>query len=179
MENETDVADISKTAEEADVLESTAEEGLALETDNNESVEDVRARLAKAEELATNYKIRAEKAEKKAKEVVVAPTPDVSSRDTIALINAKVNEEDVDEVVEYAKFKKISVAEALKSNVLKATLKEKEEQRATAEATSTGKVRPASTKSSGESLLGKAEKTGELPDRDEDLDALLEARFKK
>ncbi len=178
MEEEIVVADDSKTAEETVDLDTTEE---TAEETTEESVEDVKARLTKAEELAQNYKVRAEKAEKKAKETKVEkvePVQGLSSKDTIALINAKVNEDDIEEVIEYAKFKKISVSEALKSSVIKASLTEREEQRNTANATSTGKSRGAA-KVSGEALLAKAQKTGEIPDSDEGISALIAARMKK
>lgn len=152
------------------------------ETDSNETVEEsvdeVRERLQKAEELANNYKIRAEKAEKQAKTQPKVETG-LSSKDTIALINAKVHEDDVDDVIEYARFKKIPIGEALKSTVIKASLKEKEELRNTANATNTGRTRTPNSKVSGESLLDKAQKTGEIPESDEALKAMLDARYKK
>ena len=103
----------------------------------------------------------------------------LSSKDTIALINAKVHEDDVADVLDYAKYKKISVAEALKSGVIKASLTEKDELRTTAQATNTGKTRSGSSKVSGDTLLSKAQKTGEIPDSDEGMDALLKARYGK
>lgn len=184
MTEEHDVADISNTAEETVAPEPT-EELPQEEADEpaEESVEEVRARLAKAEELANNYKIRAEKAERKAKEPVAAepktePKGGLSYKDTVALTNAKVHEDDVDEVLEYAKFKSISVPEALKSSVIKTLLTERDEQRTTAEATNTSRSRGTSSRVSEEALLSKARKTGELPDSEEDLGRMLDARYK-
>ncbi len=159
----------------------------AIETDSNqteESIDDVKARLAdeaekrqKAEELANNYKVRAEKAERAKNRVETKMESGLSSKDTIAIVNAKIHEDDVDDVLEYAEFKKIPIAEALKSSVIKATLKEKQELRDTATATNTGRTRQTSPQASGEVLLDKARKTGELPADEAALDALLTARY--
>lgn len=116
----------------------------------------------------------------KPKETPPQPVPEgVNLKDSLALLNAKVHEDDVDEVIDYAKFKKISIAEALKSNVVKATLEEKAEYRATANATNTGKNKGSTGRLSGEALLKKTEKTGEIPESDEELEKLLDARYDK
>ena len=170
--------------EEDKVLDenSNTSEEVALETTTEtqeESVEEVKARLAKAEELAQNYKVRAEKAEKKAKEVKVETkvetTTDLSSKDLMALMNAKVETDDVDEIVDYAKFKGISVAEALKTGVIKTSLAEKVEQRKVADATNTGTSKRSSAKLADDVLLSNASK-GIMPDNDEDLNRLLDLR---
>lgn len=192
MADETDDADISQTAETValDATDENIEEGIPAETQEESLGElDLIERLAQAEEYGRNQKIRAEKAERKTKDTPEQETSepkaepkgeskDLTSKDTIALINAKVHEDDIDEVVEYAKFKGTSVSEVLKSSVIKGLLTERSEHRATAEATNTGKTRPGTTRASGETLLKKASKTGEMPDRAEDLDALLEERYK-
>lgn len=145
----------------------------------------------KNKELAENYKVRAEKAEgilknnkPKAGEGE-SPKPntseenkDLSSKDLIALMTAKVPEEDVDDVVEYAKFKGISVAEALKTDVVKTTLASKAETRKTAQATHTGAGSRGTYKVSDETLLNKASK-GEMPESDEDIARLAEIQIKK
>lgn len=102
-----------------------------------------------------------------------------SLKDYVALKNANIHEDDVDDVIEFAKFKKISLADALKSSVVRATIKEKEELRTTANATNTAKTRGGSSKISGDALLDKASKTGEVPDSDEGMNSLLEARYKR
>jgi hypothetical protein len=143
-----------------------------------ESVEEVKARLAKAEELAENYKVRAEKAEKVAKKPkeTAAPTGDLTPTDLYALMNAKVAEEDISDVRDYAKLKGLSVAEALKSNVVKQILSDKAEQRTTAEASHAGAARRISTKPSPETIIENARK-GNLPTDEADMDKLLDAHW--
>lgn len=144
-----------------------------------EDVENLKAELAKAKELAENYKVRAEKAEK-GKKVEVKPAPiskeqSLSTKDVIALAKADIDDDDVEEVLEYARFKKIPVSEALKSSVVKATLAERVEMRKTAQATHTGAVKKGGAKLTGEAILAKAEK-GELPTSDDGFAEIWKAR---
>ncbi len=136
-------------------------------------------KLKKVEEIAVNQRIRAEKAEaqiKEKKEVITPKTDNsLSQTDLIAILKADVAEEDIQEVTDYAKLKNISVVEALKSSVVKTILSEKKEERTTANATSTGNTRKGSSKSTSSQLLENARK-GNLPDSDEDLEALIRAR---
>lgn len=99
----------------------------------------------------------------------------MSTTDLIAIMNAKVNEEDIGEVEEYAKFKGISVAEALKTNVVKTLLGDKEEMRKTANATNTRGSRVGTNKSSPSDLLAKARTGGAV----DDFDALAQARLEE
>ena len=178
MENENVQAQDSNAQEEV-VLETTEDTEDSQAETSEESVEEVKARLAKAEELAKNYKIRAEKAEKLVKPNVVKQevkqeSPiSMTTRDYIALSNAKINEDDIPDIEEFAKFKKISIADALKSNVVKTILSEKEEMRKTANATNTGNARKSQMKVSGEALIEKARRGEEI----DDIDALVQARF--
>ncbi len=140
-------------------------------------------------QLYENQKIRAEKAEKKLKdEPKVEKTPKeetetpkkevtLSVKDSARLQAAQVPVDDWDEVVEYAEFKEISVAEALNNNVVKSTLAGKAEERRVAEATSTGGGKRGSAKVSGTSLLNKAKDKGEIPESDGDIDKMLDAKY--
>lgn len=169
MENEEIVvADDSNTAEEVDldITENTEE--------TVEETEDVdwKTLAQKEKERADNLKIRAEKAERLAKATPKAQES-VASRDLIALMNAKVHEDDISEVEDYAKYRGISIAEALKTNMVKTILAEKAEQRNVAIATNTGPARKGSVKLSDDTLLKNASE-GKLSD---DVDALVAARF--
>lgn len=129
-------------------------------------------RLSKADELAKNYKTRAEKAEaeaKKQKQPTGEETPknaqqgDLSSKDLFALMKSNVHEDDIEEVVEYAKFKKITVAEALKTPLMQSTLKDNDEKRKTADATNTNSVRSSKKTVSAQQILKDA-RDGKIPD---------------
>lgn len=109
------------------------------------------------------------------KDAEVAPNNTLGTKDLYALMEAKVPQEDIDEVVEYAAFKKISVAEALKSSVIKTSLAEKAEQRTTAEAANVGASKRGTGKVPDDVLLAKAAK-GELPENDADIERLARLR---
>lgn len=89
-----------------------------------------------------------------------------------------VPDEDVDDVIEFAKFKGISIAEAKNNPVIKTILKTKAEERRTAEATSVTTTRRSSGQSTEEKVLGSFEK-GQLPETEEDEAALAKAQFDK
>lgn len=128
--------------------------------------------LAKAKEIAENQRIRAEKAEKGKKE---EKTSELSTKDVLYLAKADIHEDDLADVLEWAKFKNISVNEAHKA--LKGALDVRNEERRTAEAANTS-ASGSSTQVSGESLLEKA-KQGQVPEKDEDIDKIVEARMQE
>jgi len=98
--------------------------------------------------------------------------------DTIALTKSNIDADDIGEVIEYSRFKKISVSEALKSSALKAILAEKNEKRTVAQASHSGTSRRSSSKLSDDSILNNA-KNGILPESDEDFERLAELRMNK
>lgn len=167
--------------QEEEVLETSQEED--TEQQEGESVEEFKARLAKAEELARNYRIRAEKAEKLAKQVGNRPTEsqtkgELTTNDLYALMEAKVPQEDVSEVQDYAKLKGISITEALKAPLVKSMLAEKAEKRQTAEVTNTGTARRGSGKLSDEAFMEKIS-SGFAPETDEDIARYVRLRNKR
>jgi hypothetical protein len=129
--------------------------------------------IAKAKEIAENQRIRAEKAEKGKKEEKELPKPEYSLSDIRAL--SDVPDEDVEEVVGWAKFKNITVAEAKKTSEMQSILKLRLEERRSAAASNTGSSR-ASTTITGDTLIQRA-KQGQFPEKDEDIEKLAEARM--
>lgn len=119
-----------------------------------------------------------------------APKPDAANaankgneaqftlKDSRALDNANVHDDDVDDVANYAKFKGVSISEALKDPVMISTLKLKSENRSSANAANAGTARRGSGKISDEKLLEDAAK-GILPDSDEDAARLVNLQFQK
>jgi len=166
MENEEmDTQDTLEPVEQQDALEP--------ETDV------VDTELSKAQQLAINYKIRAEKAERALKQKPTekeSPLTDMSWKDVRALHD--VPDEDIDEVIEFAKFKGIPVAEAKKSSVMQTLLKTKAEERASAQAASVSTNRRGTRTESSDDILNRFEK-GIVSDTDEDIDKLAEARWAK
>lgn len=144
------------------------------------SLSDKAKEAEKAKELAENYKIRAEKAEKAFKGEKTPKNEkneELSSRDIIALTKANIADEDIDVVLDYAKFKKISVPEALQSSVVKATLAENEEFRKTAAAANIGAGRRGVQQISEDALLSEF-KSGKIPETEDEMNRLALARMK-
>lgn len=136
------------------------------------------ARMKKAEAETRQLKkeldaLKAPKVETKVETKPSEKQDGLMPKDLYALMEAKVPQDDVDVVTDYAAFKKITVAEALKSSVVKTELAERAEKRQTAEATNTGNARRGTSKPSDEQILANAEK-GKFP---EDAEVLAEARM--
>jgi len=175
------------TEEEKELLEKgekTEDDFLAdYRAEQEKSKKDFDEKLKKAEELANNYKIRAEKAEAKSKESKSESTPkndnELSQTDLIALIKADVAEEDISEVLSFAKLKNISASEALKSTIVKTILAEKSEERKTANATNTSNSRKGASRKDSTTILDEARRSGTIPESDEELNKLIQARFAK
>lgn len=148
--------------------------------DSNLDESAAEARLKKAEEIAKNQKIRAEKAEKELKalknksEEKKTPENEYSLKDIRAL--ASIHDDDVDRVVKFAKSEGITIAEAKSDPIMKIYLREQEESRKSAEAANTGGGARGTSATTDEDLLDQLEK-GELPE--EDIPAAVQARLKK
>lgn len=177
MTNEQDEVIIDSTENNEDVeivLEDNTEETpseVKVETKPEETAEAKRSRL----------KRQLEQHEKKMglkKEEVKPITSVISTKDLVALMENKVAEEDIDEVENYAKYKGISISEALKSSVVKTLIAESQEKRNTANATNTGSSRKSPSKVSDEVLISKAQK-GDMPESEEDMIRLIRARMGK
>lgn len=174
--------DIIESTNDTETTENTEVE-LNLETEeaNEDEVAELKKKLATTEAQKEHWRTKAQKKEetKETTTEKAVAVPQISIRDTIALSKADVHEDDLEEVLEYAQFKKISIADALKADVIKKTLSERKEHRETANATNTSKNRGANSKVPESALLAKAEKTGELPESDEELNRMLSARYSK
>jgi len=108
----------------------------------------------------------------------VEGTGDISKTELYSLVKANVPDEDVDEVVIYARSHKISVTEALKKDEVKAILKVKNEHRKTAEAANTGSSRSGKLKVSDDTLEANASK-GNLPTDDAGIERLANLKAGK
>lgn len=167
-ENKIDDQEVIETPEEQ--VEEVTEE---------ETAEEKIARLEKEkQELDEKNKklyARTKEAESKVKEPV---TDGLSAKDFLALKDANITAEDFDEVQEFARYKKISIAEALGNRTLKNILSERADERKTAQATETRSPRIAH-KITGEDTLRKAENTGEVPESDDAMRSMLQARLER
>lgn len=152
---------------ELENLDSTNEELETTDSENGEESEEytdrekqLYARLKKTEQELKELKLKpVEKVETKASPKVTA---NLSAAEVIALSKANIDPEDIDEVLEYAEYKKISVLEALKSHFIQATLSQKTEERNSAEAIAKP-GRRGSSKLSDKEVLALGDK-GEIPE---------------
>ncbi len=114
---------------------------------------------------------------KQAKKGGDSQTGELSFKDGYALQQANVHIDNVDDVVDYAKFKGITVSEAVKTNYIKTLVRESAEERETAAAANTKSGRRGVKPDTGSELLNRAQKTGELPDDDKSMQALINAQL--
>jgi hypothetical protein len=183
--NDTETIDSTNDETEEVVKTEAVEEVVDADVDETEDDGDLEAlreknkrlfeRTKKAEAEAKLLKAERLKKEEKAKvEAKPAEKQDgLTSMDAILLMGAKVTEkEDIELVAEYAKFKGVSIADALKSSIVKAELAEKAEVRATAAATNTGTARRGTSRPTDEQIIANMESGKEV-----DPEALAEARL--
>jgi hypothetical protein len=172
--------------EEIEETEDTQEQDLEKELEKEEKEEDEgdddedsvdfwKKKAATAEAQKDHWRKKAQGATDTKKDTE-ASKDSLSSLDILALSRSNVHDDDIEEVVEYAKFKKISVAEALKSNTVKAVIAEKSEYRKTAEVTTTGAAKKTTSKVSDQALAENLSK-GVVPEKgSEEADRLFWAR---
>ena len=159
MENELEETSEPETEEGESEEESTDEEEEnseeAEEESEDEEEEEESDEVAKLRE--ENEKLRKDNKtltiqKKKAQKKAIPADPKLSSKDVLAIVKSEVHDDDVDEVIDFAKFKKITVAEALKSPTLQAILSDNTERRKTAEVANTKKSRRGARKTSATQL---------------------------
>lgn len=170
MEPNKDAPEVLETPETTETPEGETPELTA------EQIAELKAKAAKAEELENKNKQLFERAKKAEELAKVQKEPDsLSNKDLLFLAKADIHTEDVDDVLEWAKFKKVSVEEAYKH--MKPQLDVRAEERRTAQATQAKGSPRGAAKVTGEDILKKAEKTGEIPETPEGIAALAEARM--
>ncbi len=148
--------------------ETTDNQDQDLDTNLEEAEEvDVEAILKENATLKAQKNHWKDKATKTREVKTETQSSNLNSKDLFALMKANVSEEDIDDVVEYATFKKIPVSEALKTSAVKAILADKSEFRKTAEVTNTGNSRRNVSKVSDEILLSNMKK-GIIPEKGSD-----------
>lgn len=101
-------------------------------------------------------------------DTTIIDTSKLSQADIITLARTDIADEDIPEVLKYAKMENISIAEALKSTIVKTILETKAEQRKVAEGTSTGGGKRGNAKVTDELLISNA-RAGKLPESEEDM----------
>lgn len=172
-----DVEEVIEVAEDA--TQEQKDEALARLQDTNKQLY-ARAKKAEGFELVDGKWVKKEKPpviqpKKEPSDTTTISKEKMSQSDLIAVVKADVPEEDLEDVIEYATLKKISVREALNAPLIKGMLAEKAEQRAIAEGTNTNGARRGNTKISDTELLSNAQK-GVMPESEEDMARLIKLR---
>lgn len=169
-----------------DLIEDELEEVVSQEdetTNGEDELSTLKSRLTELENENTKFKRIAQQKERKLQQAKESsPTTQTSNsalspRDLIALSRSGYDDEVLEEALEYARFKKIEIKDALNSSFIKAIANEKEEYKRTADATSTKSSR-ASSKGRDESILSNADR-GVMPDSDAEIERLALLRMKK
>jgi hypothetical protein len=173
MEEQQDGSEVLETTE-TQVEETIEEETPAI---SKEELETLKAKAAKADELEEKNKQLFERAKKAEKAKAPSNEEGLSIKDTLYLAKADIHADDVEEVLELARLKKWDVKQA--HDYLKPLLNDRAEERKTAAATQTRGGARGASKTTGEDLLRKAERTGELPDSDEAMRELAQARLNR
>ncbi len=156
----------SEMEEMNEEVEETSEDA----TEETQTDEEKEALKAKVAELESKNKQLFERAKKNPKE----PSQDLSSKDILYLAKVDVHEDDMDEVLDWAKFKKIGVKEAYES--LKGVLDVKAEQRKTANASQTNAGQRGGNKVTGTQILDGV-RAGRFPEDDAGIAALVAAEM--
>jgi hypothetical protein len=158
--------------QELELIDSQTDDSSIESTDQYEleevAEEDVSAIKAEKERLAQEN--RKQKKEDKKEEAPLG----YSLQDIRSLQG--VHDQDVDEVTDFAKYKGISISEAVKHPIMATILREKEEQRKTALVTNTGPAKRGSSMQTDEQLVANMLQ-GRLPESDDEIRRLAEARM--
>lgn len=177
MENETEVIDSTNDTEKTE----NQEEGTTETTEDIETLKKENETLKgenktlKAQKDHWRNKVE-KKPETPIEEKEETTEPKFSIKDIAAL--SKVHEDDIDTVTDWARFKGISVTEALKDKTLKTVLSERADERKTAEATAVKPRGGTVKKDDADSLIKDMEK-GKMPENDSDMEKLVVAEWEE
>ncbi len=165
MENEEEIIvnDTEQTENEEQELDTNPD----VDTEKEELIKKLRT----VEAQKDHWRKKATEKKETATEVASA----LNSKDLLAIMQNNVHEDDIDEVTEFANFKKISVSEALKTDVVKTILSNNAEFRKTSEVANAVPARKGVSKVSDESLLSNLSK-GIIPDSKEEAERIFWAK---
>jgi len=141
--------------------------------DENDEVSELRKKLLTAESQKDHWRKKAQSNNNTPMDSTAKS--ELSSKDLLSVMRANVHDDDLDEVIEFAKFKRISVSEAMNNDVVKTILSNNAEFRKTANTANTANARKGTQKVSGDTLTANLSK-GQVPDTNEESEALFWAR---
>lgn len=175
VESDTDFQTSIATLPEEEKTQKIAERKSELVNTELSSLKEGSEKFSKAQELADNYKTRAEKAEAKLKGGTSTATGSLTQTDVLYLAKAEIHEDDLAEVTDYATLKKISVKDA--HEFMKPILAVRGEERTTAAATNTRGAARGSSQVSGADLLARAERGEAISLDDGNDEKIFQARL--
>jgi len=164
--------------DEQDIQEEEPEE-VQEDDEVEEEVEeevDFEAKFKESEEKRKQLFARLKREDKKAEPKATPNDDALSQTDMLAVLRADVGDDDLPEVIKFAKGTGMSVAEALKDTAMQAVLKVKSEERASAQASDTGRSPGGRGAKSIESIRTSAESKGEFKS-DGDMDRYLDDKY--
>lgn len=164
-ENKNENIDSEINDEQAD-KEKSGDEGA------NEELKNLKKKVATLEAQKEHWRNKASKTDNKKDDK--KQEVEFSQSDLLAIVRNNVSDEDIDTVKKFANVNGVDVSTALKDDVLKSILSDREEKRKSANVTNTGNARKSNSKPSDEIILSNANE-GKLPDNVNDL---VEARFR-
>lgn len=166
--------------DDSGVPETTETETEAVETSDEESIEDLRTRLASETKLREETEAKNKQLFERVKKAEAKPIESTPSGLSLADIHAlrNVHEDDVERIEKFAKLEGLSIKEALKNDDLKAILEKREEHRTTAAAANVSNVRRGPSKVNDETLLENA-RAGKISDDDADIERIVAAASKR
>lgn len=167
MENEEEVIAQENDTETTENEEQELDEKPEVDTEK----EELKKKLKTVEAQKDHWRKKATEG----KETKAEQPNSLNPKDLYALMQAGVHEDDIDEVTEFANFKKISVAEALKHDVVKTIISNKKEFRKTAEVANATPSRKGVSKVTDDVLTSNLSK-GIIPDSPEEAERLFWAR---
>ena len=135
-----------------------------LDLDTTDDVDTLKKEIATLKAQKEHFRKKATEKDEKPVEKPTEKKDDLSTTDLYALMNAKVPQEDVEEVVKAAKLLGKSVQEALKDETVKTILERREGYRKTSEATNNGTRRPATKTVTVDEIVTNASK-GIFPEK--------------
>lgn len=107
---------------------------------------------------------------------IEAPKTNLSPVESVLLVQSGIAADDVNEVLEYANYRKLSISDALKDSTLQTIVKTRIEERKTAAATIVAPAGRQAPRETVESILDAASQ-GQLPESDAGVDRLAAARL--
>lgn len=169
MAEEQDDSQVLETGESTDTaaVETPEEEQVTL---SKAEADELRRKADERDELEKKNKQLFERAKKKD---AASPQDGLTNKDVLYLAKTDIHADDLDEVVEMARLKKVDVKQA--HEFMAPILAKRAEERTTAQATHTRPSARGSSQESPEDFLMKAER-GETVESNEGMQAIFQAR---